>query len=71
MKGLLCYRELKSIHGLKRGELGKIQREEGTNGFGSVNRSMERFSEVMTDEEIAKVGFFGIDSVAAYKEFRN
>jgi hypothetical protein len=46
--------ELRDLYGLKRGELGKIQREKGTNGFGNVNQSGEGFTDFMTHSKIAK-----------------
>ena len=46
-----CHEELKKLRGLKRGELGKVQRKKGKSGFSSVNPSAEGF---MTDAEISK-----------------
>ena len=53
-----CYKELKKLYGLQRGELGKLQRKEGINGFSEVNRSVDQFSNFMSQDEIAhEIGF--------------
>jgi hypothetical protein len=61
---LLCYRELKSLYGLKRGEHGG-EAIKGQKGFQPIDSSTER--PVMSDAEIAKeVGFFYYEYVAVH-----
>jgi hypothetical protein len=62
-----CYGELREIYGLKRGDLGKVQREKGQSGFSAVNQSSEGFT-FMSHADMAKeVGFSEVTMERALK----